>query len=101
MFKKGTRLTFIHNNQPAYEKLNDDEDNGLWVCLFGKYVVKEQHFNVETGEMEVVYVSYPESDLPMFKNDGSLNRSGFKWSDEMVKRWYGDIMRFSYPVTEW
>jgi hypothetical protein len=93
MFKKGTRMIFIHNNQPAYEKLNDEVD-GLWVCLFGMYLVKEQHTDPKTGEMYWVDVSYPESDLPLYRKDGSLNRTGFKWTDEMVLKYFKDIMIF-------
>jgi hypothetical protein len=93
MFNIGTELVFKHTNQPAYQKVGTD----LWVCLFGKYVVKEQHLSESSGKLEDVYVSYPESDLPMFKNDGSLNRTGFKWSDEMVFKFYGDIMKFVMP----
>lgn len=95
MITVGTRLLFKHNLQSAYEKVGED----LWVCLFGKYLVVEQHLNEQTGKMEPVDVFYPESNLQMFKKDGSLNRTGFKWSDEMVRKYYGDIMVFS--GTEW
>jgi hypothetical protein len=91
MFSVGTKLLFKHNLQPAYEKVGED----LWVCLYGKYLVKEKHLNEKTGEMEDIDVSYPESDLPLLRKDGSLNRSGFKWSDEMVTKFYSDIMIFS------
>jgi hypothetical protein len=95
MFKKGTRLIFKNNNQPAYEKLGD-KDDAWWVCLYGNYWVKEHHLNPESGELEEVHVKYSESDLPLFRKDGSLNRSGFRWTDEMVQRWYGDIMIFNF-----
>jgi hypothetical protein len=93
MFRKGTRLIYRHNDQPAYEKLNDDED-GLWVALNGFYLVKEEVFNEKTGEMEEVYVSFPETDLPLYKKDGNLNRTGFKLNDKMVMNYFKDIMDF-------
>jgi|ERR1044072_2096947 hypothetical protein len=97
MFRKGFRLIYKHNNQPAYEKLNDDKD-GLWVALNGFYLVKEQKTDPKTGEIYWEDVSYPESDLPLYRKDGSLNRTGFKWNDEMVAKHFAGIMIFSGVV---
>ncbi len=86
MFKTGTKMYWKSTNQPAYEKL-DNEDFGTWVSLDSKYLVRE----MIDGEM--VDVVYPESDKPLYRN-GQLNRFGFKWTDQQVYDYYKGIMNF-------
>jgi len=86
MFKLGTKLYWKTSNQPAYEKL-DDEDFGTWVSLDSKYLVREM------VDDEMVDVLHSESEKPLYR-DGRLNRFGFRWTDQQVYDYYKSFMNF-------
>lgn len=79
IYKKGS-VAYL-NNVALYQKV-DDEYFGLWVALNSTYVVEEIINN------EKIYHLHKESEKPLFKKDGSLNRFGFKWSDDMIQKTY-------------
>lgn len=93
MFKRGTKMFWKSTNQPAYEKVGDDELD-WWVSLDSKFLKEETKLDEKTGERYKTHVAYPESEKPLYKNDGSLNRFGFKWTDKQVEDYYKGIMNF-------
>ncbi len=117
MFKTGTKMKWKHNGKDAFEKLNDD-DFGLWVSLDSKFLVEtkvttevfvpkdKNNVNVEVDDeqlnlkdfvtkkvVETTYELKPETDKPLYRN-GSLNRYGFKWTDNQVFEHYNSFMEF-------
>jgi hypothetical protein len=93
MFPIGTKIVYNYKNKLAYEKVGEN----LWVALDAYFYVTEQHLNPENNKMENVDVKYWERDTPMFKKDGSLNHTGFKWSDDMVKKYFETFATFKTP----
>jgi len=93
MFNSGTKMFWKNTGKPAYEKVGNDACD-WWVSLDSFFVVKTQQLDEKTGEMLWVHETHPESEKPLYKADGSLNRFGFKWPDEQVYDYYKDIMTF-------
>jgi hypothetical protein len=87
MFKTGTKMYWKSTNKPAYEKLND-KDFGTWVSLDSTYVVREMVND------EMVDVVHPETEKPLYRNDGTLNRFGFRLTDQQVHDYYNGFMNF-------
>lgn len=104
MFKAGTKLYWKASNQPAYEKL-DDEDFGTWVSLDSKYLVRKLVVDksgkaldksgklASTGNEQYVDVLKPESEKPLYRN-GQVNRFGFRWTDQQVYAYFNSFMNF-------
>ena len=95
-FPKGTKLYWKKDNTPAYEKLSDDEWS-WWVSLDSKYL-KEVTDNTDTKEK--IYELRPESEKPLYKNNGDLNRFGFRWTDNQVCKEYSGYMLFEFNLKE-
>lgn len=123
MYKKGTLLVDKHG-VTQYEKMGDNEWD-WWVSHTSTYVVitKEtvEEFVptqpvivdetlplVDEAELPVttkgfkkkkttvnVYTVRPESEKPLYNEEGKLNRSGFKWTDQQVFEYYVTGMKWT------
>lgn len=80
-FRKGDKMFWKNSNTPAYEKVGDN-DFDWWVSLDSKYLV------------ETVHELRPETEKPLYRKDGTLNRFGFKWTDDQVYEYYKSFMNF-------
>lgn len=85
----------------AYEKI-DGEINGHWISLDSIYIVVTDgtEFNVKKDRWEPckIYTAHPESEKPLYDENGKLNRFGFRWPDAQVYEYYKDIMYFVIPA---
>ncbi len=94
-FLKGDMMLWKHSNRLAFKKL-DDNDFGWWVSLDSTYLVERKVVDPVTKKEETKYDLKPESEKLLHRNDGTLNRFGFKWDDESVYNYYKGIMLFSF-----
>lgn len=72
--------TFCYlNGNVIYRKITEGE-LAWWVCETSNYLLEivndknEKHFELRS-----------EKEKPLYKKDGTLNRFGFKWTDQQVK----------------
>ena len=125
-FPKGTILHWKKDNTPAYEKLSDD-DWSWWVSLDSNYlneVIKETTVYVSKDKIqpdiedltvdddqidltkytkkivkEKTHELLPESEKPLYKKNGDLNRFGFRWTDNQVWEEYSNYMLFEFKTS--
>jgi len=84
-FPVGTKMYWKSSNTLAYEKIGEIE----WVSLDSNYLVEK--FN---EKREMYHEIRPESEKPLYRLDGKLNRFGWKWPDDMVYKFYKSFMNF-------
>jgi hypothetical protein len=80
LFNKGFKFKA---GELEYEKITDDEF-GWWVATNSKYLVQIKEDKKDINSYEL----HPESNKLLYDEHGKLQRFGFRWTDDQIRRYY-------------
>jgi hypothetical protein len=88
-YPKGTQFKYANLK---FQKMGDKEFD-WWICLNSTYTV--EYLNEKN---EICFKRVPESEKPLYDDKGRLNRYGFKWTDEQIKKQYDTVFINTYEL---